>query len=212
MATAHAEPTRQGRKIASVLDGAREIFLRDGFAGASVDDIARAAGVSKATLYSYFPDKKQLFSEVARHECQRQACEAELTADMGAPPEQVLAHVGAHMLRFFLSDFGLAMYRMAVAESERFPDLGRKFYDSGPALGHRALAAYFAQAHARGELAAMDDPELAANQFIELCKAWLMPRVLMGVHGRVTEAEIARVVTGAVETFLARYGTQRAGA
>ena len=64
---------KKGRKFDQVLDGARDVFLRDGFEGASVDDIARRAGVSKATLYSYFPDKRLLFSEVARVECNRQA-------------------------------------------------------------------------------------------------------------------------------------------
>ena len=62
-----ATVVRTGRKFDQVLAGAREVFMADGFEGASVDDIARAAGVSKATLYSYFPDKKLLFMEVARH-------------------------------------------------------------------------------------------------------------------------------------------------
>ena len=60
---------RTGRKFDQVLEGARTIFLAVGFEGASVDDIAREAGVSKATLYSYFPDKRLLFTEVARTEC-----------------------------------------------------------------------------------------------------------------------------------------------
>ena len=67
---------RTGRKFDQVLKGARDVFMADGFEGASVDDIARAAGVSKATLYSYFPDKRLLFMEVARNECARQACDA----------------------------------------------------------------------------------------------------------------------------------------
>ncbi|MEZ5686188.1 MAG: helix-turn-helix domain-containing protein, partial [Paracoccaceae bacterium] len=67
---------RKGRKFDQVLEGARAVFLRDGFEGASVDDIAREAGVSKATLYSYFPDKRLLFMEVAKCECARQADEA----------------------------------------------------------------------------------------------------------------------------------------
>ena len=67
---------RKGRKFDQVLEGARAIFMRDGFEGASVDDIAREAGVSKATLYSYFPDKRLLFMEVAKAECNRQADEA----------------------------------------------------------------------------------------------------------------------------------------
>lgn len=64
---------RKGRKYDQVLQGARDVFMAHGFEGASVDDIARKAGVSKATLYSYFPDKRLLFMEVARHGCARQA-------------------------------------------------------------------------------------------------------------------------------------------
>ena len=52
---------KRGRKFDQVLEGARTVFLRDGYSGASVDDIATEAGVSKATLYSYFPDKQILF-------------------------------------------------------------------------------------------------------------------------------------------------------
>lgn len=67
-----ALPVTRGRKFLQVL-GARTIFLRDGFEGAAVDDIAREAGVSKATLYSYFPDKRVMFMEVFRSELARGA-------------------------------------------------------------------------------------------------------------------------------------------
>ena len=66
----------KGRKFDQVLSGARTVFMADGFEGASVDEIARVAAVSKATLYSYFPDKRLLFMEVANAECARQAQEA----------------------------------------------------------------------------------------------------------------------------------------
>lgn len=72
-----ALPIIRGRKFAQVLEGARKIFLRDGFEGASVDNIAREAAVSKATLYSYFPDKRLMFIEVFRTEIVRG------TADIG---------------------------------------------------------------------------------------------------------------------------------
>ena len=82
---------RRGRKFDQVLDGARDIFLSDGFEGASVDDIAKAAGVSKATLYSYFPDKTLLFMGVAKAECCAQAsraldelpCQGSIEANLG---------------------------------------------------------------------------------------------------------------------------------
>ncbi|SES04906.1 DNA-binding transcriptional regulator, AcrR family [Tranquillimonas rosea] len=196
---------RRGRKFDQVLEGAREVFLNDGFEGASVDDIAKAACVSKATLYSYFPDKRLLFTEVAKCECRRQAEEAVTRIDMSRPPRDVLAEAGRHMIRFYLSDFGQRVFRICVAESDRFPDLGESFYDSGPRLVEKRLTDYFQLAMSRGELA-IDDLPLAAHQFAELCKVELFPRIVFGVQATFTTDEIERVLTGAVDMFLARYG------
>lgn len=198
---------RKGRKFDQVLEGARQVFLTDGFEGASVDEIARVAGVSKATLYSYFPDKRLLFMEVATTECQRQARDALDNIDMDAEPREVLGQTGRHFLRFITSDFGQRIFRICVAESDRFPELGQKFYNSGPVVFRSEMAAYFKQAEARGALR-MDDPVLAADQFGELCKADVWPRLIFGVISSVSEAEVTRVVDNAVETFMARYGTR----
>ena len=195
---------RRGRKFAQVLQGARDVFLSDGFEGASVDTIARAAGVSKATLYSYFPDKRLLFMEVARCECGRQAQVAAARIDMAAAPREVLLQAGAQMVDFFLSDFGVRVFRICVAEADRFPDLGREFYDSGPAVAHRLLVQYLTDAVARGDLV-VADIALAADQFVELCKADLFPRMVFGLLAEAGPADRQRVVQGAVDTFLARY-------
>lgn len=204
--TAVKDPIRRGRKYDQVLAGAREVFMVDGFEGANVDDIARAAGVSKATMYKYFPDKRMLFSEVAQIECQRQAGSALAQIDRSAQPRDVLGQTGRSFLGFITSEFGKQIFRICVAEADRFPDLGRRFYDSGPAVMRTEMAAYFAQACARGELV-IDDYVLAADQFGELCKADLWTRLIFGVITDVTDADVDRVVDGAVETFLARYGT-----
>ena len=196
---------KKGRKYDQVLEGARRVFMADGFEGASVDTIAREAGVSKATLYSYFPDKKQLFAEVARNECGRQADAASAEVDMSQPPATVLRQAGRHLLNFFLSEFGQRIFRICVAESDRFPELGRQFYDSGPKMVETALTCYFDMAIERGELA-IDDKVLAAHQFAELCKAMLFPRIVFGVQTEFGAAEIDRVIDGAVDMFLARYG------
>ncbi|MEM6303688.1 MAG: TetR/AcrR family transcriptional regulator [Pseudomonadota bacterium] len=202
-----ARDIRRGRKFDQVLAGAREVFMADGFEGATVDDIARAAGVSKATLYSYFPDKRLLFIEVANAECLRQSREALDAIEMDAPPRVVLAQAGHHFLRFITSTFGQQIFRICVAESDRFPEIGQRFYASGPAVMRREMATYFAGAQARGELL-IDDFVLAADQFGELCKADIWTRLIFGVSKGVTDAEIDRVVDGAVDTFVARYGTE----
>lgn len=195
---------RRGRKFDQVLAGARDVFLRDGFEGASVDEIARAAGVSKATLYSYFPDKRLLFMEVARAECLRAADEAEALIDDGAAVADVLRLAGERIVTFAQSDFGQRMFRLCVAEADRFPALGAAFYDSGPLLIRARLVAYLEKAVARGEVR-IDDLPLAADQFAQLCKADLHDRVVFG-QGAAAPREVARVVEGAVEMFMARYG------
>ncbi|WP_353471166.1 TetR/AcrR family transcriptional regulator [Salipiger sp. H15] len=196
---------RRGRKFEQVLEGARSVFLRDGFEGANVDDIARAAGVSKATLYSYFPDKRLLFMEMASRQCALQADEAMLTIDPSQPPAAVLPLVARSFLKFVLSEMGQRIFRICIAEADRFPDLGRQFYQSGPMTMHSKLVNYLAAARERGEVD-VEDLELAADQFTELCKAGLWTRCVFGVAEAPGEAEIARTVDGAVATFLARYG------
>lgn len=198
---------RKGRKYDQVLDGARAVFLVAGFEGASVDDIARAAGVSKATLYSYFPDKRLMFTAMAERECSRQAAAALQVIDMSAPPGKVLRQAAERLIEILLSDFAQRIFRVCVAEADRFPELGRSFYDSGPALGRARIMDYLVQACARRELV-IDDMELAADQFTELCKADLWTRAVFGIQSHFSAAEVARVADGAVSTFLARYGAR----
>ena len=195
-----------GRKVSQVLDGARTVFLRDGFEGASVDDIARQAGVSKATLYNYFPDKRILFMEVAKAECVRQELATDEMIALSASPEKALRATAERMMRIFLSPFGKNVFRICVAEGDRFPGLGKEFWDSGPARMRGKMIAYFRQAIERGELA-IEDCDLAADQFAELCKADLFPKMVFGIQDSFSDEEIARVADGAVATFMARYGT-----
>lgn len=200
---------RQGRKIAQVIDGARAIFLRDGFEGASVDAIAREAGVSKATLYSYFDDKRMLFMEVGRIECARQAGMALDDIDADWPVGEVLAEMARRILAFMTSDMGQRVFRICVAESERFPELGRRFWESGPMVMRAQMIEWLDAAIARGELRPIEDRGFAADQFVELCKVEVFPRMVFGTGGPPTEGERERVIAGAVEMFLCRYGPRR---
>lgn len=196
---------RTGRKFDQVVRGARDVFMADGFEGASVDDIARAAGVSKATLYSYFPDKRLLFMEVATIECRRMADRALDLIDDDSPPREVLRIAAGHLVPFLLSPFAQQCFRICVAERDRFPELGRAFYASGPEMGRQELSAYFVEAIGRGDLV-IDDVNMAAEQFSELCKAKLWVRAVFGIQTEFSQEEIDDVVSNAVDTFLARYG------
>ena len=115
-------------------------------------------------------------------------------------------HVMARsMLCFLLSEDGLAIFRICVAEAQRFPELGRAFYETGPKNGMEQLSAFMASPKAKAELN-VDDPWQAADTFMQLCRSDLMLQRLMGVAVVPDEATIQAHADEAVKTFLARYG------
>ncbi|MFV0408215.1 MAG: TetR/AcrR family transcriptional regulator [Paracoccus sp. (in: a-proteobacteria)] len=118
----------RGRKYGQVLEGARRVFMRDGFAGASVDDIAREAAVSKATLYSYFSDKKLMFDAVFRDELERGRLDGKTLFGLDLPVDQVLRFTGHLIANHAVSEFGSRTLRLAIAEAERFPSLSAEYY------------------------------------------------------------------------------------
>jgi len=203
--TAAPQTIKKGRKFIQVLDGARAVFLRDGFEGASVDDIARAAGVSKATLYNYFPDKRLLFMEVFRRECDRQTVAVLSEIDFTVSVEEVLRTAGRQLLLTLISDFNQAVLRVCVAEADRFPELGKAFYETGPLWIRARFAEFLQDAADNGDLAIVD-VRLAADQFVEMCKADVYLRRLFCIDESFSEDDVARVIDGAVDTFMARYG------
>jgi AcrR family transcriptional regulator len=200
-----AKIVRTGRKYDQVIAGARQVFMADGFEGASVDDIARAAGVSKATLYSYFPDKRHLFIEVATTECSQMADQVLQMVHDSSPPRVVLTVAATHLVTFLLSDFAQQCFRICVAERDRFPELGQAFYASGPEMGRDRLSEYLSDAVERGELV-IDNICMAAEQFSELCKVKLWTRAVFGIQDKFTQDEIDEVARYAVDMFMARFG------
>ncbi|MBY5972607.1 TetR/AcrR family transcriptional regulator [Pseudooceanicola marinus] len=203
--TRQTSPGRRGRKYDQVLEGARRIFLKDGFDNANVDDIAREAGVSKATLYSYFPDKRLLFIEIARSECHRHADQAKHFVLPDLPAEEMLTAIARRTVQDLSHPIVVSMYRLATSESNRFPDLAQAFYEAGPQLTLTKLSTYLAEATERGELQ-VHDPGLAADQFLGLCKSTLMLKLQFGMIDALPAAEGERIADEAVKTFLCRYG------
>ena len=170
-----------------------------------MDEIAREAGVSKATLYSYFPDKRMLFVEVAQGECHRQAEAAIKLVQPDLLPRDLLVAGARQIVDFFNSPMSLSIFRLCVAESERFPEMAREFYRNGPLIARNMLSDYLACATERGTLQ-VDDPELAADQFAELCKAGIFTQRLFGIEDELSEEWCEKVAVAAVDMFLARYG------
>ena len=204
-----ATEIKKGRKYDQVVAGARSVFMSQGFEGASVDLIAKEAGVSKATLYSYFPDKRVLFVEVAKEECALQADRALEVDETDLPVREMLTQIAQKMMAFLTSEFAHRIFRICVAESDRFPELGREFFMSGPKLMNDRLGEYFAQACARGELE-IDDVQMAAMQFQELMKADVFIKMVFNIIEKPDPKEIEAVIDAAVDMFLARYGTDKA--
>jgi len=197
---------KKGRKFDQVVAGARDVFMAQGFEGASVDLIAKKAGVSKATLYSYFPDKRILFVEVAKQECDHQANRALEIDRVDLPAREMLTNVASKMMEFLTSPFAQRIFRICVAESDRFPELGREFYVSGPKLLEDRLVDYFRLATARGELE-IQDYRMAALQFQELMKADVFVKMIFNIIDTPDQEDVERVIEGAVDMFMARYGT-----
>ena len=196
---------RTGRKFDQVLRGAREVFMADGFEGASVDDIARAAGVSKATLYSYFPDKRLLFMEVAQTECHGMADRVLSMIDETKPAREVLTIAATQLAAFLVSDFAQQVFRICIAERDRFPELAQAFYHAGPKNGQCHLADYLDKAVTNGELV-IENTEFAAAQLSELCRVRIWNRAAFGIQTSFSQAEIDEVALQAVDMFMARYG------
>ena len=200
-----AEPVRQeSAKRRQILEGARRVFLRDGFDGASMNEVARAAGVSKGTLYVYFTSKEELFAALLRDEKVDQA-EQLCRFDTDGPDVRANLHgFGVRFVELVLRPDSLAHYRTVVAVAPRFPEIGRAFYEAGPQTGRRRLARYFDRQVGAGRLS-IADTALAAAQFLELCKGELLLEVLLGIGEQPTSAAIDRHVHHAVTLFMTVY-------
>lgn len=188
-------------KYEAILEAAAEVFLEAGFGHASMDEIARRAGVSKATIYNHFDSKPELFGAIVRNRCQRSlpAMLGELT---GQPVEETLTAIGRQFLDVLMMPGSLPLYRTVLAESPRFPEIGRAFYDAGPGRAVAAVAGYLEAQQARGAVT-VADPRLAAEQFFAAVLGHIHVRLLLGLADAPPAAEEReRVVAAAVSAFL----------
>lgn len=200
------EPGADSAKCRQIMGGARRVFLAQGFEGASMNDIAREAGVSKGTLYVYFENKEHLFAAVIEEERNEHVSGLFELDHANADIEGVLTRIGVEMARFLASSSIVPGMRVVMGIAERMPELGRRFYENGPAVARRKLAAYLEARMAAGQLH-MPDIELAAAQFLEMSHGPLLKPIFFGVESRPpSEARIRAVVASAVRLFMAGYG------
>ncbi|MFM0169458.1 TetR/AcrR family transcriptional regulator [Paraburkholderia sediminicola] len=131
----------QRRKRSAILDGARTVFLRQGFGLATMDDVASVAGVGKQTVYRHFKSKEALFIGLVISMCAEVGALASAQAEQtGGSPEVELRELGWLLAQNLIAPDSLRLYRTIVAEAERLPELGHVFYENGPKLA-RAFAA-----------------------------------------------------------------------
>jgi AcrR family transcriptional regulator len=202
---ASTEEGPESAKRRQILEGARRVFLASGFDGASMGEIAKAAGVSKGTLYVYFDSKESLFAALTTEEKQGLA-EVLFKLDADDPDvRSVLTRLG----HSYLSRMGLPEHissiRMVIGAADKFPSLGQAFYEAGPCQGAARLAAYFDRQVKAGRLS-IEDTGVAAQHFLDLCASGLMKRQLFAVGGPPTPEEIRTNVENAVRVFFAAYG------
>ena len=198
-------PSRDdGAKRRQIIDGARTVFLADGFDAASMNEIARSAGVSKGTLYVYFASKEELFAALIREEKREQA-EQTCQLDMDdRNVEAVLLGFGERLLDRIFRPTSIAHLRTVAAVAQRFPTIGQAFFEAGPQHGQLRLADYLARREATGSIV-IDDPWLAAWLFIDMCKSVNLLRVLMCVGEPPSTTAIRTHVASVTAVFLRAY-------
>jgi AcrR family transcriptional regulator len=192
-------------KRRQIVQGARSIFLAQGFDAASMSDIARAAGVSKGTLYVYFDNKEQLFEAIVHEEC---LVHAEGVFDLDPENHDVegtLKRLGISYIEFLCRTDKASALRTVVAIADRMPEIGKIFYETGPAVGIAKLAAYL-RAQTQTGVLVVDDCEIAAAQFLDACKSTLFMPVMFNFREAPELDRISYVVGIAVLSFLAAYG------
>ena len=201
--TLHLIGDEDSSKRRQILDGARKVFMDLGFDGASMGEIARSAGVSKGTLYVYFADKNRLFEAIVEEETLEQAKVA-FNFDPERDVTTTLTEFGQAYIHMLCRPGGGSATRTVMAIAERMPEVGRRFYNNVVAHTIARLAAYLEVRTRSGDLE-IEDCQLAATQFMQMCQASLfMPFIFQAAPAPSAE-RIAQVVVSATRMFLAGY-------
>ncbi|WP_273432258.1 TetR/AcrR family transcriptional regulator [Chitinibacter tainanensis] len=193
-------------KRQQIMAGAREVFMDSGYAAASMERIAKTAGVSKGTLYNYFDSKETLFVALIQSECCKEGTPPPPAEFSNAPPAPILTLIGQQWLQGLIEMKQRTFFRIVLAEVMQFPELGQALEASGPAVAMSNLSRYLAHLDQSGVLR-IPDPLLAAEQFFALCDAGIVRQMQLSVAEPTLE-KINYRVEHAVRVFLAGYTPQ----
>lgn len=195
----------EGSTRERVLKAAFAVFRKRGFSGASTLEIATRAQVSKRDLYALFGNKHAMLAACIRERASRMRQPLEPAAP--APPSReavaaTLVDLGTSILRGVCHPDVLAVYRLAIAESDRAPEVARVLDSSGREANHAALAAWLAQAQAQGHIGA-GDPAAMAAQFLATLWGSLLIQLLLRVREAPASDEIKSRAEAATRALLA---------
>ena len=196
---------KQRQRYQRILDIAGNMFIEKGFSATSMAEICQQVGGSKATLYSYFSSKEELFEAFMLDEIESRIKTVFSLPEQTANPDKTLYELGMRFIDLRTQQRAIAVYRLAENESRIFPQIGTIFYENGPARSNAILTGFIDKACKENHLDA-EDPGLAAAQFLMLCQAELTLPYHFGVRGEPSETEKARIIQAAVDTFMARFG------
>ncbi|HEY2158963.1 MAG TPA: TetR/AcrR family transcriptional regulator [Isosphaeraceae bacterium] len=209
--SSQADERRSTRKRRAIVEAATTLFLRDGYLGTSMDEIAALAAVSKQTVYKHFADKQRLFSEIVVatvDEASDPVHAGVLNLRDSGDVEADLREQARRQLALVMQPRILQLRRLVIGEAARFPELGRIFYERGPGRTMGALAAAFERLAGRGVLR-VDDPPLAAAHFNWLIMSIpLNQAMLLGRDDPPPAEELNRYADAGVRVFLAAYGNR----
>lgn len=194
--------TGAGSKREDILAAAQNVFLREGYAAAGMESIAREAGVSKQTVYNHFGSKEDLFRAIVQARCEKlSGAFGPEFLDRGDDPERVLSAFGETVLDVMLSPETMLMHRLLQGEGRRYPRLAGIYYRQGPDRAANRLARYLAEQTAKGRLA-VADPRIAAEQFVTMLSGHLRLRHLIELAEPPSPEERRQYVANAVHLFL----------
>lgn len=202
------ESGRSARKRRAILDAATGVFLRTGYLGTNMDEIAALSEVSKQTVYKHFSSKEALFIEIVSSMTTDtgDSVHTEVQLEEGGDLSEYLIDYGYRQLVMVVTPRIMQLRRLVIGEVARFPELAKVLYERGPLRALKALAATFENLAKRG-LLSIDDPMTAASHFNWLIMSQpLNQAMLLGDAAIPRPAEMRRHATEGVRVFLAAYG------
>ncbi|HEX9470187.1 MAG TPA: TetR/AcrR family transcriptional regulator [Bradyrhizobium sp.] len=201
-ATATMRRTRPRGEVrrSQILDAATEIFLENGYGGATIDLVVERAGASKATVYSFFGGKDGLFAAIVEERVERILSAFGDPEVVHADVPHALTHIAQRYMEVAMAPDAVGFNRLIIADGARFPELARTFFQLGPDRTHAQLAGMLSVWCDRG-VVRLDDPKLAAVQFLDSVGGDLHRRAMAGILPKNLRAAIQRSIDHAVQIF-----------